>query len=336
MKLLTIMIFTVISLATYSQEVAPKVEALSNTMTVSITSSGAFLFDMSSVDVRRVVLEIMLKQYSIVLTEEQKAKFLSVGAFGCSMQELPAYLDLSETDRKKQHNRAGYQGIPFQHGSELDHWISTSKWHGAEVGKAAWDKSRESDKSKSPEGFVTRFILLADKGATNLQLQIAENLFRINGYEIENSLPLSAAKSGGIRFVPVIHASAISANDARPDVTSVDPSSQPVAVNEPAVILTEYATFPGGRVAMLKYLAENRNYPERAVAEGLEGKCHLKFVVGKDGSISEVTVVKGVPDCHECDTEAIRLVRNMPNWIPEYVKGQPVSSIVNIPVIFKL
>ncbi len=65
------------------------------------------------------------------------------------------------------------------------------------------------------------------------------------------------------------------------------------------------------------------------------GKCYLRFVVGLDGSISNVVILKGVESCPQYDKEAKRLIENMPNWIPAKIDGTQVKSISNIAVKFE-
>lgn len=110
----------------------------------------------------------------------------------------------------------------------------------------------------------------------------------------------------------------------------------PKQYNENIQTLDEPADYPGGRAAMMKYLATHVVYPQYAIENELEGKCWLKFVVGTDGSLSDIQVLRGVPGCPECDKEAIRVVKGMPKWNPGKIKGKPVKSYYNLPVIFKL
>ena len=65
-----------------------------------------------------------------------------------------------------------------------------------------------------------------------------------------------------------------------------------------------------------------------------KGKVYLKFIVEKDGSITNVEIVRGISK--ELDNEAKRLVRNMPNWTPGEVKGLKVRSIFTMPINFEL
>ena len=98
----------------------------------------------------------------------------------------------------------------------------------------------------------------------------------------------------------------------------------------------ESPEFPGGYVNMLKYLAENIKYPQVAIENEISGKCYLKFVVLLDGSISQVSIQRGVPDCPECDKEAKRVVTSMPKWKPAKIGGKAVVSSYTLPIIFTL
>jgi protein TonB len=62
----------------------------------------------------------------------------------------------------------------------------------------------------------------------------------------------------------------------------------------------------------------------------------LKFIVGSDGKIEEVNVIRGIPGCPECDKEASRVIRTMPKWKPGKIKGKAVRSYFNLPITFEL
>ena len=96
------------------------------------------------------------------------------------------------------------------------------------------------------------------------------------------------------------------------------------------------ALFPGGISAMMNYLGKNIKYPEIAVQEGIEGKAFIRFVVEKDGSIGHVNIQNGVPNCPECDKEAIRVIKMMPKWTPGKSAGKIVRSYYSMPISFKL
>ena len=94
--------------------------------------------------------------------------------------------------------------------------------------------------------------------------------------------------------------------------------------------------FKGGRAGLNKFLAKNMVYPRIAIEADLQGKCYIRFLVEKDGKISEIKVLKGVPDCSECDAEAVRVIRKMPKWIPAKHNGEKVRSYFDLPVNFTL
>ncbi|MDF2449169.1 MAG: TonB family protein [Bacteroidota bacterium] len=101
-------------------------------------------------------------------------------------------------------------------------------------------------------------------------------------------------------------------------------------------VVEEMPEFPGGAMEMMKYIQKNIQYPQMAKEAGLSGKCFLKFVVNGNGNITDVTVLKGVPGCGECDREAIRVVKSMPNWKPGKQNGRAVSVFFNLPINFQL
>jgi TonB family protein len=126
---------------------------------------------------------------------------------------------------------------------------------------------------------------------------------------------------------------------------SQDGLAEPYTVEEPKVkveeevifdIVDEKAQYPGGQEALKKYIKDNLKFPQTAIDMGIEGKCYLKFIVSQSGNISNVKVVRGVTDCPECDKEAIRLIKAMPDWIPGKINGKPVNSTFTLPVQFKL
>lgn len=92
--------------------------------------------------------------------------------------------------------------------------------------------------------------------------------------------------------------------------------------------------FPGGQIAMLKYIMENIKYPEQAMKEGIQGRVAVRFIVEKDGSISDVKPILSVHPL--LNKEAVRVVESMPKWSPGKQNGKPVRVRFNVPVMFKL
>ncbi len=92
--------------------------------------------------------------------------------------------------------------------------------------------------------------------------------------------------------------------------------------------------FPGGEAELLKYIASHIKYPTMAAENNIQGRVVVKFVVGKDGRVGDVVVVRGKdPDL---DKEAVRVVKTLPNFIPGKMNGQAVSVWYTLPINFKL
>lgn len=96
----------------------------------------------------------------------------------------------------------------------------------------------------------------------------------------------------------------------------------------------EEPQFPGGRKELLKYMEENMVHPEEMRRLGIEGEVVVEFFVERNGVISGVNVVKKLTK--EFDEEAIRLVRNMPYWVPGKKNSVPVRYKMTMPINFKI
>jgi protein TonB len=92
--------------------------------------------------------------------------------------------------------------------------------------------------------------------------------------------------------------------------------------------------FPGGYNAIPSYISKNIVYPEKAKKEKIEGRVFVNFIVEKDGKVSDVKVLRGIGG--GCDEEAMRVVREMPDWTPGMQDGQAVRVSYNVPIVFAL
>lgn len=115
------------------------------------------------------------------------------------------------------------------------------------------------------------------------------------------------------------------------------PGPEPMAPQE---IIYDYvdepAEFPGGTKALLQFIRDHLKYPESALNNGIEGKCYVRLLISDNGTVKEAKLLKGIPDCPECDKEALRIMYIMPVWKPGRINGKPVSSYYRLPVTFKL
>ena len=99
-------------------------------------------------------------------------------------------------------------------------------------------------------------------------------------------------------------------------------------------VVEQMPDFPGGMSALMSYLNKNIRYPVVAEENGIQGRVIVTFVVERNGSITDVQVVKSVDP--SLDKEAIRVVKSMPNWIPGKQNGSAVRVKYTLPVTFKL
>lgn len=101
--------------------------------------------------------------------------------------------------------------------------------------------------------------------------------------------------------------------------------------NKDRIIQPQY---PGGRKELIKYMEENMVHPPEMRKLGIEGEVVVEFFVERSGVISGVNVVKSLSE--EFDEEAIRLVRNMPRWVPGKKNGALVRYKMTMPINFRV
>ncbi|GAB4448837.1 MAG: energy transducer TonB [Bacteroidales bacterium] len=134
-------------------------------------------------------------------------------------------------------------------------------------------------------------------------------------------------------------------NEVKVENTEADANTQiqaPIEVqqeeeNEEVVnfyVIEEKPEFPGGEAAMFQWIAKTVKYPEIAKENGVQGKVFIQFVIGKDGKVTNVQVIRGVDP--SLDKEAIRVIQNMPAWKPGKQRGKPVKVSFQLPINFKL
>lgn len=121
-----------------------------------------------------------------------------------------------------------------------------------------------------------------------------------------------------------------------PEPVRSKPLNIPQPVNSTRVydVVEQMPSFPGGISGLRTYLNQNIRYPAEAQENCVQGRVVVSFVVGKDGHISDVTVLRSVDP--SLDKEAIRVVRNMPRWTPGKQGGELVKVRYNVPVSFRL
>ena len=112
------------------------------------------------------------------------------------------------------------------------------------------------------------------------------------------------------------------------------PAPKPEVSNKVFEVVEEMPHFPGGAAALQAFLSSNTKYPVVAQENGVQGRVIVSFVVERDGSITDVRVVRSVDP--SLDREASRVVRSMPRWSPGKQNGSAVRVKYTVPVVFRL
>lgn len=110
----------------------------------------------------------------------------------------------------------------------------------------------------------------------------------------------------------------------------------PVRTNEdePFVVVEEMPMYPGGEIELLKFIADNTQYPDSAKTAGIEGRVIVRFIVTKEGNVEGISVIKGVHPL--LDEEALRVVSLLKDFRPGMQGGQPVNVWYMVPITFTL
>lgn len=120
----------------------------------------------------------------------------------------------------------------------------------------------------------------------------------------------------------------------KPIMMSIDGNSELVDTDKIYEQVEEMPSFPGGSNALLSFIAANLKYPVVAQENGIQGRVIVKFVVDKDGRITDVEITRSVDPT--LDKEAMRIVKAMPKWKPGKLKGNCVRVKYTIPIVFGL
>lgn len=122
--------------------------------------------------------------------------------------------------------------------------------------------------------------------------------------------------------------------DMDTEIEEIEEEEEEVVEEEIFTFAEEMPAFKGGAQKMYEYMGKHIKYPTIAKESGIQGKVFVEFVVGKDGSIRDVKVLRGIGG--GCDEEAIRVVKSMPAWNPGKQRGKPVTVRFKMPIHFQL
>jgi periplasmic protein TonB len=113
------------------------------------------------------------------------------------------------------------------------------------------------------------------------------------------------------------------------------PKAAEIALDNEVFTNVEHAPeFVGGVKQMNEFIKSNLKYPPKVYSGKIEGKVFLKFIVEKDGTISNINMLSGMG--FGCDEEAIRIVKLMPKWQSGTQKGKPIRVYYKLPIAFSL
>lgn len=164
---------------------------------------------------------------------------------------------------------------------------------------------------------------LAEPLATNFQEAQAEPAEEVPSQPSEPDVSKEAPETASV------------ANNSSESQTFVQTNSlSDKEEKEVYVAVEKQAEFPGGIAALMNWLSMNIRYPEKAYKENIQGRVIVKFIIEKDGKVSNPTIVRGIDP--ELDKESIRVVKEMPAWQPAENNGKAVASYFNLPISFKL
>ena len=123
------------------------------------------------------------------------------------------------------------------------------------------------------------------------------------------------------------------------DIKIITPKTDIVIDDDPIEVIDyvkveDKPVFPGGDAALLQFISKNTKYPQIPLELGIEGKVYVQFVIGTDGSVGSVKVVRRVDE--HLDKEAVRVVSTIPNWTPGKQRGKAVPVSFIIPINFNI
>ena len=121
---------------------------------------------------------------------------------------------------------------------------------------------------------------------------------------------------------------------AKEDIAAPEPPKHVVEETKIFTVVEQMPMYPGGDGALMGYLRDNIHYPTVAAENGVQGRVVVGFVIERDGSITDVKILRGVDP--SLDREAMRVVKNMPKWTPGKQNGSAVRVKYQVPVSFRL
>jgi periplasmic protein TonB len=111
-------------------------------------------------------------------------------------------------------------------------------------------------------------------------------------------------------------------------------SQDTIQDNKVYTVVENIPVYPGGDAALMEFLSDNIRYPEEAKTSGVTGTVMVRFIVEKDGSVTNAKILQGLDG--GCNEEVLRVVKLMKKWTPGKQNGKAVRVLYNLPVKFSL
>lgn len=122
--------------------------------------------------------------------------------------------------------------------------------------------------------------------------------------------------------------------DEEPDIVDIGGPVEIISEKPVFMVVEEMPTFPGGVEALYNFLGSEIKYPAQARDASVQGKVHVSFVVGEDGMLRDIKILRGIGA--GCDDEALRVIGEMPKWNPGKQRGRNVAVQFGLPINFVL
>ena len=231
----------------------------------------------------------------------------------------------------------------------LVHWFNPLVW--ITLSELKLLHEYEADDAVLNHGIdATQYQLLLVRKAVGDKRFTLANGFQHAKLKNRIDMMLQAPSSGWKRLswlaiLPFLAGTMFLCNPVRAKVVSADLSETVLSETAPAALpdttkglpysqVEVKPTFQGGNAGeFAKWVNENLKYPQTAKDAEVQGRVVAQFVVGSDGKVGDVKVLRGVhPDL---DAEVVRVISSSPDWTPGYVKGEPVKVTYTFPVVFK-
>ena len=181
-----------------------------------------------------------------------------------------------------------------------------------------------------------------DPSLLNREVTIDEEMVEITKQEEQKPQPVEVPKQttqleivqDDVEVEDIEINAEVEQNEVLEEYVAPEVVEEEVVEQEIFKIVEEMPAFPGGEAKLMEYVAKNVKYPQIARETGVQGRVYVNFVVEPDGSVSNVSVLRGIGG--GCDEEAIRVVKSMPKWKPGKQRGKAVRVSYMLPVNFKL